>query len=207
MDDEACRVGEDRAQHASRRARFDRAMEMRDQIRRREMHAPVRCVGRSADRRRIRRPHRRRGRTRGQQPWRSSARQPRMTSASVPANPSARNAGYVGPLVRRQHGLAVAAVRPASASSPTPGAPLRADWRQAARCARQPGCRAPVPHSCASARGCRRSSIHAATRRPPKIKAGRRCPPPRRRMQASCPAWQGGNGSVGRARRTLHRRL
>ena len=46
MHHERARVGEDRAQDARRRRRLDRAMEMRHEIRRREVDAAVRRVGR-----------------------------------------------------------------------------------------------------------------------------------------------------------------
>ena len=117
-------VGKDRAQDRGGRRRLERAMEMRDEIRRREVHAPVRRIGRRADGGRIGHPHRGGGRARGQQRRRVRAARRRI-AASSPANPNARNAGRKG----RSCGGSTACGNPRAASARILASPCSAASR------------------------------------------------------------------------------
>ena len=64
--DEMRGIGEDRAEHARRRRRFERPVEVAHEIRRREMHAVVERVRRRAHGSGVRGPHRGGGRARGE---------------------------------------------------------------------------------------------------------------------------------------------
>ncbi len=153
---EARRVREDRAQDRRGGRRFQRPVEMRYEVRRREVDAAVRSVGGRTDGGGIGDPHRGGGRARGQK----LRRVPRGTlqDCGVAAGePERAQRGEERPLVRRQHGLGECRAPTARASWPGPAMPLRAGWRRVPRCVRRRRCRSRGPSSCASGRECRRS--------------------------------------------------
>ena len=154
--DEAARVGEDRAQHARRRRGLDRPVQQRREVRGREVDAPVGGVGRGADGRRVRGPHRR-GRRGRRQERRRLARRTRDDVGVAARRSRARavSAGAGARAAATPPGESHATRSPASWRAPA--APLRAGSTPGPRAASTRRCRATCPSSCASGRGGRRT--------------------------------------------------